>query len=100
MAVSIDTHLIQAIEEGAGVLVQVALKRDDGLVPVNEHVLNLCDELGKGFELDCPVKSGAETRPRNVSLDSGVEGSEYVVVLDARTRYQERITCLQGTLRF
>lgn len=79
----------------------MALKRDGRLMPFDEQVIDLCKELETKFELQCPVKSGVETRQRSVSLNSGVDDGEYVVVvLDAWTRFQERITCLQGSLKF
>lgn len=100
MSISLDTHLIQTIEKGSRVLMHMAMKLDGKLVPFEDQELDLCEELEGDFNVSCPVQSGVETRERNVTLYGGIEGVEYVVVLDAWTKNQERITCFQGILKF
>lgn len=76
----------------------MARKRDRTLVPFHEREYDLCEQLEGSYRVKCPVKSGVETRQRGISLDIDVSRSEHVVLVDAWTRDQERITCLQGIL--
>ncbi|KAF2173892.1 hypothetical protein M409DRAFT_16161 [Zasmidium cellare ATCC 36951] len=98
LSVSLDAHLIQTIENGAKVRVQISVKRDGRSMSWEEQEFDLCEVLGREFDVECPVKSGVETRERVLKFYG--HDIERVIVLNAWTRNQERVVCLVGALKF
>jgi ML domain len=97
----IDTHLIQTIEQGSRVKIQVyEVETGSALAPVFQQEKDLCEGL-ELFDLICPIKSGVETRERSVALPDAIpDGAKYFVVAEAWTANGDLLVCLQGSLEF
>lgn len=59
---------------------------------------DLCTGLKDIFGESCPIRSGVSTEARNFTLPSETLRGTYYLVVDAHSKFAERITCIQATV--
>ncbi|KAH8655389.1 hypothetical protein BX600DRAFT_439904 [Xylariales sp. PMI_506] len=99
ITIEIDGHNQQIIEDGAVVDIRIMKKDSMGTWRVlRDQRQDLCFGLNNLLDAACPVRSGVSTESRNFSLPRTTQPGLYYLVIDAHTRFNERITCVQAAV--
>jgi hypothetical protein len=59
---------------------------------------DLCLGLKTMFDTDCPVRSGVATESREFILPLETTMGDYFLIIDAYSKFKERITCVHAAL--
>lgn len=99
ISLEIDGHNQQIIADGAIVDISMMKRGSDNIWRhFASQRYDLCVGLKAIFGEACPVRSGVSTETRNFTLPEGTPSGDYYVVIDAHTKFLERITCMQATV--
>ncbi|KKA31236.1 hypothetical protein TD95_002744 [Thielaviopsis punctulata] len=83
------------IEEGAYVLLVVKY----GLIRLITTKADLCEQV-QNVDLSCPIKAGALSLTKTVSLPAEIPPGKYSIQADVYTTDDKPVTCLTATVSF
>ena len=89
----------QEIRKNSTVLLQVSIRVGGSSVPLVTEKRDLCDQL-ESIDKKCPIQKGNITFTRNVTLPKEIPKATFLVLADAYNDDEERITCVEATVKF
>ena len=96
MTLKITGDLSEQVKNGSTVTFQVKFRTAAGSVPLLKEEADLCEELDE----KCPVDEGSVEFSKNVSIPKDVPGGTYLVRVEAESKDEERITCVEAEVAF
>ena len=104
LTISATGNVTQTITKGAHALISVKLQLNyGGQIPILQRDEDLCALLERDDEIKqkCPIDKDKDIKiEKSVQIPERVPKGKFVVLIDALTEKQEKITCLTTEIRF
>jgi hypothetical protein len=98
LTINASGKVTQEIEDGAHVALSVKIALNyGGQIPILTRDVDLCDLMANDDDIDaeCPVdKDVALTFSKTVGIPQTPSKGKYVILIDAYTKDEEKITCM------